>query len=38
VKLPLETHTDTVTDALMGLGPAQSINVKWEPKKDKKQP
>jgi uncharacterized membrane protein YhiD involved in acid resistance len=34
VKLPLETHTDVVSDALMALGPPQSINVKWEPKKE----
>lgn len=35
VKLPLDTHTAKLSDALMGLGPAQSINVKWEQKKDK---
>jgi uncharacterized membrane protein YhiD involved in acid resistance len=36
VKLPLDTHTDTVTDALMKLRPLKSINVKWEQKKDNK--
>jgi hypothetical protein len=30
----LDTHTDTVSDALMSLNPAQSVNVKWEHKKD----
>jgi uncharacterized membrane protein YhiD involved in acid resistance len=37
VKLPLETNTDKVSDALMRLGPTQSINVKWEHKKEAKQ-
>jgi hypothetical protein len=36
VKLPLDTHTEKVSDALMSLDPAQSANVKWEHKKDKK--
>ncbi len=36
VKLLLETHTDKVSDALMSLGPAQSVNVKWEQKKGTK--
>jgi hypothetical protein len=36
VKLPLDTHTDKVTDALMTLSPAKSVNVKWEPKKEAK--
>jgi len=36
VKLPLNTHTDKVSDALMSLNPAQSVNVKWEHKKDTK--
>jgi hypothetical protein len=36
VKLPLDTHTDKVSDALMSLNPAQSVNVKWEHKKDTK--
>ena len=36
VKLPLDTHTDKVSDALMSLNPAQSVNVKWEHKKDAK--
>jgi len=35
VKLPLGTRTDKVSDALMSLKPAQSVNVKWEQKKDK---
>jgi hypothetical protein len=36
VKLPLETHTEKVSDALMGLNPAQAVNVKWEHKKEAK--
>jgi hypothetical protein len=36
VKLPLDTRTDKVSDALMSLKPAQSVNVKWEQKKDSK--
>jgi len=35
VKLPLGTHTDKVSEALMALKSAQSVNVKWEEKKDK---
>jgi uncharacterized membrane protein YhiD involved in acid resistance len=37
VKLPLDGHTDAVSEALMGLKPAKEINVKWEPKKDTKK-
>jgi hypothetical protein len=37
VKLPIDGHTDAVSEALMGLKPAQAINVKWEPKKDTKK-
>lgn len=36
VKLPLDTHTDRVSAALMSLDQAQSVNVKWERKKDTK--
>jgi len=36
VRLALGTHTDKVSDALMGLKSAQPINVKWEQKKDTK--
>ena len=36
VKLPLDAHTDTVSDALMSLNPARSLNVKWEQKKKTK--
>ena len=36
VKLPLDTHTDTISDALVSLKSAKSIDVKWEPKKDAK--
>jgi uncharacterized membrane protein YhiD involved in acid resistance len=36
VKLPLDTHTEAVSDALMGLKPPQEVNVKWEQKKDAK--
>jgi hypothetical protein len=36
VKLPLDTHTDEVSDALMSLKPARSVNVKWEQKKNTK--
>ena len=36
VKLPLDTHTEPVSDALMSLNPAQKVNVKWEHKKDAK--
>jgi uncharacterized membrane protein YhiD involved in acid resistance len=36
VKLPLDIHTDAVSDALMKLNAAQPVNVKWENKKDKK--
>jgi hypothetical protein len=36
VKLPLKTHTDTISDALVSLKSAKSIDVKWEPKKDAK--
>jgi len=34
VKLPLKTHTDTISEALVSLKSAKSIDVKWEPKKD----
>jgi hypothetical protein len=34
VRLPLDTKTDKVSEALMGLNPAQSVNVKWEQKKN----
>jgi hypothetical protein len=37
VKLPIDGHTDAVSEALMSLKPAQAINVKWEPKKDTKK-
>ena len=33
VKLPLKTHTDTISDALISLKSEKSIDVKWEPKK-----
>jgi hypothetical protein len=33
VKLPLNLHTDTVSEALMKVLGAQSVDVKWEPKK-----
>jgi hypothetical protein len=36
VKLPLDTHTDKVSDALMSLNPPQSVNVKWAQKKESK--
>ena len=36
VKLPLATHTDKVSEALMSLKTTQSVNVKWEQKKDPK--
>jgi uncharacterized membrane protein YhiD involved in acid resistance len=36
VKLPLDVHTDKISEALMGLKAAQSLNVKWEQKKDTK--
>jgi uncharacterized membrane protein YhiD involved in acid resistance len=36
VKLPLNLHTDTVSDALMSLHGAEQVNVKWEPKKPAK--
>lgn len=36
VKLPLDAHTEKVSDALMALGPAQAVDVKWEHKKDTK--
>jgi hypothetical protein len=36
VKLPLETHTEKVSDALMRLNPAQALNVKWDHKKETK--
>jgi uncharacterized membrane protein YhiD involved in acid resistance len=36
VKLPLDTHTDTISDALVSLKAAHSLDVKWEPKKDAK--
>src|ERR1051325_744581 len=36
VKMPLETHTERVSDALMDLNPAQAVNVKWEHKKESK--
>jgi uncharacterized membrane protein YhiD involved in acid resistance len=36
VKLPLGTHTDKVSETLMGLKAAEPINVKWEEKKDTK--
>lgn len=36
VKMPLSTHTDKVSAALMSLAPKNSINVTWERKKDTK--
>jgi uncharacterized membrane protein YhiD involved in acid resistance len=36
VKLPLALHTDKVSDALMSLKTTQTINVKWEQKKETK--
>jgi hypothetical protein len=36
VKMPLDIHTERVSDALMTLNPAQSVNVKWEHKKESK--
>jgi len=36
VKLPQDTDTDKVSDALMSLNAKQSVNVKWERKKDNK--
>ena len=36
VKLPLDIHTDKVSDALMGLNPPRSVNVKWAQKKESK--
>jgi len=36
VKMPLDTHTERVSDALMNLNPAQGVNVKWEHKKESK--
>lgn len=36
VKLPQDTDTDKVSDALMSLNSKQSVNVKWERKKDNK--
>lgn len=36
VRLPLDLHTDVVSAELMSLAPAQSLNVKWEHKKDTK--
>jgi hypothetical protein len=36
LKLPIKTHTDTVTDALKALSQTDPVNVKWEQKKDTK--
>jgi MgtC family protein/uncharacterized protein DUF4956 len=36
VKLPIKTHTDTVTDALKALSQTEPVNVKWDQKKDTK--
>lgn len=36
VKMPLDTHTDRVSDALMSLDAAQAVNVKWDHKKESK--
>jgi uncharacterized membrane protein YhiD involved in acid resistance len=36
VKLPLNTHTDTISEALVSLKAAKSVDVKWEPTKDAK--
>ena len=36
VKLPWDSHTDQVSDALMSVDPTQSVNVKWAQKKDAK--
>ena len=36
VKMPLDLHTERVSDALMSLNAAQSVNVKWEHKKESK--
>jgi uncharacterized membrane protein YhiD involved in acid resistance len=33
VRLPLGIHTDSVSEALMGLKAPKSVNVKWEEKK-----
>jgi uncharacterized membrane protein YhiD involved in acid resistance len=36
VKMPLDLHTERVSDALMSLNAAQSVNVKWDHKKESK--
>ena len=36
VKLPLNLHTDTVSEALMSLNAKEPVNVKWEAKKPPK--
>jgi uncharacterized membrane protein YhiD involved in acid resistance len=36
VKLPLNVHTDTISESLIQLKSAQSVDVKWEQKKDTK--
>jgi uncharacterized membrane protein YhiD involved in acid resistance len=36
VKLPLDIHTDKVSEALMSLNPSRPVNVKWEQKKEPK--
>jgi hypothetical protein len=33
VKLPLNLHTDKVSEALMSLNAKEPVNVKWEAKK-----
>jgi hypothetical protein len=34
VRLPMDTKTDRVSDELMSLDPSQTVNVKWEQKKN----
>jgi hypothetical protein len=36
VKLPLEVHTDTISEALISLKPVETVDVKWEQQKQTK--
>jgi hypothetical protein len=36
VKLPLDVHTDTISEALISLKRAATVNVKWEQQKQTK--
>jgi hypothetical protein len=36
VKLPLDVHTDTISEALISLKAAETVDLKWEQQKQTK--